>query len=745
MRVSPNNTITLSAILFIITFSNTLFAINVDGNLDDPDWERAKPYTDFVIVSPFTLSAPEYKTESKIYSDKTGIYIGIINHQPKATQNSERTSRDTMIIADSNNVSIDFDNNGISAYSFQVGNGGSKRDGIWRDENAFSDEWDGNWIAQTSSNEGSWTAEIFIPWNVATMVNVDGEHRTIGLHISREATHISKRFASAPIDNSRQRFLSSLATRRIKDYASSSLQLFTYATSRMDMVESEDSYDAGFDLFWKPDSSKQLSLTVNPDFGHVDSDKLVVNFSPTETFFSENRAFFTENQAMFDLQGPGDLRVIHTRRIGGKPDTGNGIGADISGALKYTSVGENFNFGVFSAIENDDSQSKGRDYYAARIVRKSEDYSLGYLLTFTDRPDINRDATVQTIDYSYNISEQIKLNGQIINTDVSSGQVDQRDNGGWINYQQQINNTWDHSLQFSYYGDQFEINDLGYLPRNDLRRINYANNWQIHNYSKDSLIKERKISLSFEREDNTKNDRLGSNVALKDIWYFKNTAYILWRLSLETDGADDLITRGNNMLNIKSGKELESVFFSDNRDPYRYHILATIYDQPVRGDGFRIHYHPSYHFNDNYVVSFGSWYIESDEWLVWQQGNSINEYKQKQIIANLNFDATISDKQELSFKFEWIALQAKGNHAYLVNNQNKLSETADTAQDFSLSDTAIQIRYRYKIGPLSNIYLVYSRGGRATIDEESSFSSLFSPGWDARDGDNLLFKIRYQL
>ena len=41
---------------------------------------------------------------------------------------------------------------------------------------------------------------------------------------------------------------------------------------------------AGAEVFWKIDSSKQVNLTLNPDFGQVESDEVVVNFSAFETF-----------------------------------------------------------------------------------------------------------------------------------------------------------------------------------------------------------------------------------------------------------------------------------------------------------------------------------------------------------------------------------------------------------------------------------------------------------------------------
>ena len=60
-------------------------------------------------------------------------------------------------------------------------------------------------------------------------------------------------------------------------------------------------------------------MTLNPDFGQVESDEVVVNFSAFETFYSDKRPFFSENNNLFDVKGRMH-RIINTRRIGGKPD-----------------------------------------------------------------------------------------------------------------------------------------------------------------------------------------------------------------------------------------------------------------------------------------------------------------------------------------------------------------------------------------------------------------------------------------
>ena len=48
-------------------------------------------------------------------------------------------------------------------------------------------------------------------------------------------------------------------------------------------------YRAGADFFWRPSTNFQLTATVHPDFGAVESDDVVINLTATETFFPEKR------------------------------------------------------------------------------------------------------------------------------------------------------------------------------------------------------------------------------------------------------------------------------------------------------------------------------------------------------------------------------------------------------------------------------------------------------------------------
>ena len=119
-------------------------------------------------------------------------------------------------------------------------------------------------------------------------------------------------------------------------------------------------------MFWKPNGQFQMTATINPDFGQVESDDLVVNFSATETFVSDKRPFFTENQGLFEFTTPSDFsQLLYTRRVGGPADDGNGAG-DITAAVKVNGSFGATKYGVFAADEADEV---GRSFRALRLVR----------------------------------------------------------------------------------------------------------------------------------------------------------------------------------------------------------------------------------------------------------------------------------------------------------------------------------------------------------------------------------------
>ena len=203
--------------------------------------------------------------------------------------------------------------------------GDVQMDGTIKPEREFSREWDGAWYGSTRTTDKGWAAEFFVPWSQMAMPKVDGVRR-IGLYLSRIVAHLDERWSWPILPETQPKFLSDLQpTQFVGVDPRQQWSLFPYASMTYDRVDETTRYKAGADVFWRPTSNFQLTATINPEFGSVEADDVVVNLTADETFFPEKRLFFLEGQDIFttspraEIEFAPKLAVINTRRIGARP------------------------------------------------------------------------------------------------------------------------------------------------------------------------------------------------------------------------------------------------------------------------------------------------------------------------------------------------------------------------------------------------------------------------------------------
>ena len=56
-----------------------------------------------------------------------------------------------------------------------------------------------------------------------------------------------------------------------------------------------------------------------------------------------------------------------------------------------------------------------------------------------------------------------------------------------------------------------------------------------------------------------------------------------------------------------------------------------------------------------------------------------------------------------------------------------------------------QARYRWEIAPLSDLFLVYTRGSDLPSQPRTHFKDLLTDTWSKRKTDSLIVKLRYRL
>ena len=108
----------------------------------------------------------------------------------------------------------------------------------------------------------------------------------------------------------------------------------------------------------------------------------------------------------------------------------------------------------------------------------------------------------------------------------------------------------------------------------------------------------------------------------------------------------------------------------------------------------------------------------------------------------INLDYQISENQELRIKLESVIGKANLLNSYLIDPQGQLVD-ASGQDDFSFSESAFQLRYKYSLSKITAFYLSYSFGGEFE-DELAKFGkrNLYKKSIETKDAHNLFAKIR---
>jgi len=354
---------------------------------------------------------------------------------------------------------------------------------------------------------------MFLPWSMMTMAEViDGERR-LGFFMMRKVAYLDERWSWPALPFTSKRFMSALPQLRTPDVEQrQQVSFFPYISAARDEINDETDYRVGADVSWRPSSNLQVTAAINPDFGAVESDDVVVNLTAFETFFPEKRLFFLEGREVFsttprsqpqgsDPSAGGSRQttstftgepttLLNTRRIGGAPRFVAPDGVDISGvemgrptdllgALKVTGQKGGYRYGVFAAVEDDTVlrgtvtqglnagadtlvEVQGRDFGVARVLyEESGDgrRSIGYLGTMTRYAD--GDAVVHGVDGHWLSKDGAwRFDGQLMGSDVDSNVG----YGGFSDLTYVPKQGVAHTLQLEYLDKKTRHQRLGLYP-----------------------------------------------------------------------------------------------------------------------------------------------------------------------------------------------------------------------------------------------------------------------------------------
>ena len=753
--------------------------IRIDGRLDEPIWSTLPVVDSMRVVDPDSGEPGRFETHTRFVHTRRGLYVGIYNVQPVETLVGRLSSRDSFMRRDSVQVIVDSSGEGIYGYYFQVALGGTVGDGIVLPERNFERSWDGPWHGAASRDDNGWSAEFFLPWAMMNMPASDGDTRRMGIVVIRELGQLNETWGWPYLPRTQPRFMSALQPIEVRGVEPrQEYSVFPYLAASRDGSTDTHDVNAGADVFWRPSPNFNLYATLNPDFGQVEADDVVINFSAFETFFPEKRLFFIENQEVF-IASPratwnSPVTMLHTRRIGssvngrrGSPDAldvGYLDGADanrpvdLEGAVKTAGQIGNVRYGFLSAFEADtpiaviDGLERvvdvpGREFGVARlsheVVNAKGRRAVGWMGTVASHPD--RDAVVNGVDFHRRTaSGRFGYDAQLLvsDTDGTSGV------GAFVDASFSPKRGDTHSFSFDCRDDELDLNDLGFLNRNDIVSTGYGFSRREAN---GGVWRERRTSINSWLTYSTDMRFLGGNFSLNRRWEYQNQQRINSRFSYQPASWDDRNSRGNGDFRREEEWRVAVDWNTDFAKSVIYGLGMDVRTESEGGTRRQLSGSITLRPVDRLHLSLRTNYTQRDAWLLYRGERDFSAYESEQWSPRFRVDAFFTAKQQLRFELEWAAIKAYEGARFEVPEGGGALQpgglpTNLDAADFAVSDLVMQLRYRWQLAPLSDLFVVYNRGGRlptATVDD--TFPQLFSSVVSDADADFVIMKLRYRF
>jgi hypothetical protein len=716
----------------------------IDGRLDEAAWAKAQVFTDFVVVEPYTLTPPSHPTEARLLATPEGIAFGFRAAQPPGVPRlNERTPRDADIPGDRFNVFIDFNGDGETAFNFTIGMSGAIQDATITNERSYSPDWDGDWQHAAVETEEGWSAEFLLPWTVASMKDSSAPRRTIAIMLDRVLGHSKERSGYPAASFSRPRFVSEFHKVEIDQYQASAFHLFPYASGGYDFIGDARSGKVGADLYWKPSGDLQLTAALNPDFGQVEADELVVNFDAIEVFFSDKRPFFTENQSLFDLRTPDSGLLIYTRRIGGPRDDNAPGAAEIDLALKLNGSALGFDYGVLAAQEAEYADDIGSLFYAQRLLRTSELLSVGYLGTYTERPFLTREGLVNAIDATWRATDHWTVTGQAIVSGIEQPGADKDGAGVWTRVDYAPTPAWRQELELTHFDRELDFNDMGFQRRASLNEAEWTVNHQQSVDDPASALRGRTWYLELQARSNDSGDQLPEVIVFDHTLQFRSGAEVLLDFYRETSGFNDLISRGNGLVKLPSRQQYYAEYESRRLGRWQFELAGRSFQEGLDGRAWEMRSEVAYFASETLTADASLSWIDSDDWLIWEQDTLFGRFERQQLTTETNVNWFPAPHHEVRVKLQWLAIAAEDARPVRIGAGGELEPSTDSIDDFTVNNLGVQVRYRWEFAPQSDLYVVYGRGGFVELqDDRSDFGELLDAALDLRDSDQVLVKVR---
>jgi len=762
--------------------------IKIDGRLDEPHWQTVPTIGTFVTVEPDTLAPEKYATRMKVFYTEKGLYVGFDMDQPRNTLVSQLSSRDQrQLNRDAVFITLDSSADGHYGYWFGIALGDSLMDGTILPERRYASDWDGPWRGATAVTDTGWSAEMFLPWSMLSMPKLE-HHRTIGVYASRKVAHLSERWGWPGLPETRPQFMSVLDKVQVQGIAPvQQYNIFPYVSATGDNIKDEVTYKAGADIFWRPTTNFQTTATLNPDFGTIEADDVIVNLTAIETFFPEKRLFFVEGKEVF-IAAPRatsetPTTMLHTRRIGGRavqPTVPAGVTllpgesgqlAELIGAGKVTGeIARTLRYGVMAASEYDTNfdardgagnllelESKGRNFGVARLVYETSEggpyRALGYMGTLMSHPD--RTAQVHGLDAHYQSRNgQWQWDSQAMYSDVDVGGATSglgigEGGGAFVDGRYSPKRGVNHIIALEYYDKNFNLNDLGFFRRNDLIGTRYIFQRRTSNtpFGRDAFWQ-----VLVPHEWNTDWQVIRTGVFTRGFIVRNNLSEMRYEINYFPARHEDRNSFGNGAFRIDQRSQYAAGYTTDTAK--RFSVAGDVRYEGEEKGGYLTSEQLSLVWKpvNGLTTDLTLYHRDRNGWLLHEGGSSnrMITFDAEEWNVKFNFDFFFTARHHFRAGLQWVGIKAFEDQVYQIPADaghlipvNKAP--GEPTDNFRISNVNFQLRYRWEIAPMSDLFVVYTKNGNQRGLPTSSFEDMFTDTFDEPISEQLVVKLRYRF
>ena len=484
-------------------------SLSIDGLLNEYEWSHSIILNDFIQAEPFFGNQPTKNTDVRIIYDDYFLYIGVFLEDDKNNIVGKKAEYDDWYEgfekkSDYFIVEIDSEHNHSSSYCFAVNSSGVQADyQILNDQGDINDNWNADWTSFVSINEQGWFIEYQIPWKVLRYYKGD----IVGINFSRfiyssnetlywsllpsEINGIVSHYGhlkGLEIPQQKNLSIQPYATYGNTEYNNLYYQYNSLGTLDFDQGLSKYGYNNfdsrfGADIVYSPNNYLSLEYALNPDFGQVEQDPSQINFTGFEIYYDEKRPFFNSNQIVFDTP----IEIFYSKRIGDNIYLNNyNYETNINHAIKFSGTKPGgLLYAVLmakSSIDiNDNIMTDKQINAVVSRLRKNilnESSYVGIMNTFYK--DFRDESNILSFDGMFGLLDnKFKIDGQVVLSELESSKLEK----GYsyeVSYTDKISrgflddNIVDIWINYEKYSRLLDINYLGYLKRNDLKKHHYG-------------------------------------------------------------------------------------------------------------------------------------------------------------------------------------------------------------------------------------------------------------------------------